>query len=96
MSRRRRKPAAQRAAQTFWAAAQPVDAVPRIASPDDPTAMVASLGPPPLGVLAGPGEHYLQAAYDKASGVAVALAAAGGLLGLDELEGAPDGADEPR
>ena len=87
MSRRRKKPAGPRAAAVsgvkFWGREGAIDPADAIAPSDDPTAMIRSLGPPPLGVLAGPGEHYLSAAYDKAAGVAVALAAAGDLLDLD-------------
>jgi len=87
MSRRRKKPGAQRAPERsgakFWGRDGALDPAHPVRPSPDPTAMVRSLGPPPLGVLAGPGEHYLNAAYDKAAGVAVALAAAGDLLDLD-------------
>jgi hypothetical protein len=89
MSRRRKKPAGQRASAgsgvKFWGREGAVESADAIVPSDDPTAMIRSLGPPPLGVLAGPGEHYLSAAYEKAAGVAVALAAAGDLLDLDGL-----------
>jgi hypothetical protein len=90
VSRRRKKPAGQRAPERsgakFWGRDGALDPARPIAPSADPTAMVRSLGPPPLGVLAGPGEHYLNAAYDKAAGVAVALAAAGDLLDLDPTD----------
>jgi hypothetical protein len=90
VSRRRKKPAAQRGAAAsgvkFWGREGAIDPAEPILPSEDPTAMIRSLGPPPLGVLAGPGEHYLGAAYDKAAGVAVALAAAGDLLDIDELD----------
>ena len=41
---------------------------------------MASLGPPPLGVHSGSAAHYLEAMYQKAAGVAVALAASADLL----------------
>jgi hypothetical protein len=89
MSRRRKKPAAQRSPERsgvkFWGREGSLDPARLITPSADPTAMVRSLGAPPLGVLAGPGEHYLSAAYDKAAGVAVALAAAGDLLDLEAL-----------
>lgn len=45
-----------------------------------PAAVVSSLGPPPLGTHDKVAEHYFVAIYDKAVGLASALAAAGGLL----------------
>jgi len=52
---------------------------PSIQRVDDPTALLRSLGSPRL---AGNrhAEHYLAAVYDKAAGLASAIAAAGGLL----------------
>ncbi len=88
MSRpRRRRPAvAPVAAPGFWGDDVPVPAAPRIAPTTAPTALVASLGAPPLpGGSAGDGA--LTAVYDEAVKVAAALAAATGLLaesqGLD-------------
>jgi len=48
-----------------------------------PTALVQSLGPPPLpnGAIA---EHYFEVIYERAAALAVALAASAGLSGLDE------------
>jgi len=89
VSRRRKKPPVQRSPERsgvkFWGREAALDPARPVAPSPDPTAMVRSLGPPPLGVLAGPGEHYLSAAYDKAAGVAVALAAAGDLLDFEAL-----------
>jgi hypothetical protein len=48
--------------------------------------VVASLGPPPLGVHSGSAAHYLEAMYQKAAGVAVALAASADLLELPEAD----------
>ena len=45
----------------------------------DPTALVESLGPLPF-PGAGLAQHYFQAVYERAAGLAVALAAAAGLL----------------
>lgn len=79
MSRpRRRRPGPR--PDKFWGAAAPVPIPEPIAPGDDPSATVASLGPPPLGAHSGPGEYYLAEAYRRASGVAIALAAAAGLL----------------
>lgn len=63
----------------FWGEDVPAPAAPRIAPTTAPTALVASLGAPPLpGGSAGDGA--LAAVYDEAVKVATALAAATGLL----------------
>jgi hypothetical protein len=56
----------------------------RITIADDPTTVVKSLGPPPLVGRDGIAEHYFDAVYEKAAGVAAALAAAGGVLAPDD------------
>jgi hypothetical protein len=53
---------------------------------DDPSAMVRSLGPPPLPGREIVAEQSFALAYDKAARRAVALAAAFGLMDLSELE----------
>jgi hypothetical protein len=45
----------------------------------DPTAMIRSLGPPPLAGHETVAEHYFAAVYEKAVGLAGALAVAAGL-----------------
>ena len=45
----------------------------------DPTALVQSLGPLPF-PGSGLAHHYFEAVYERAAGLAVALAAAAGLL----------------
>lgn len=58
----------------------------------DPTALVESLGPLPFpggGVAA---QHYFKAVYERAAGLAVALAAAAGLL---ELSPSGEVVDDP-
>ena len=53
---------------------------------DDPTAVLRSLGDPPLpgqGAVAG---HYLAAVVERAAGLATALAAAAGVLAQDDDE----------
>ena len=100
-SRRRRggrggKPTAQQL-RDFWGedVDDPVDDEPiRVITPGvDPTALVESLGPLPFpggGVAA---QHYFQAVYERAAGLAVALAAAAGLLETTNGE-AVDGTDD--
>jgi hypothetical protein len=46
----------------------------------DPTALLRSLGPPPLTGQGATAEHYLAAVVGRAAGLAAALAAAGDLL----------------
>jgi hypothetical protein len=57
----------------------------------DPTALVESLGPLPF-PGAGLAHHYFHAVYERAAGLAVALAAAAGLLEMSALT--DDAADE--
>jgi predicted acylesterase/phospholipase RssA len=57
-----------------------------VRSPEDPSAMIRSLGPPPLPGRETIAEHYFAAAYDKAARRAVALAAASGLMDVSEPE----------
>ena len=57
---------------------------------DAPTTMVQSLGQPPLAGSGQLAEHYFAAVYDKASGLASALAATAGLLDLGEPEDPDD------
>ena len=49
-----------------------------------PTAVVRSLGDPPLGKFASNAQHYYDAVYEKAQQFAVAVAAANGLLVMEE------------
>jgi len=69
--------------------AKPVDLwrpVPQLPEPEpiipatDPTAVLRSLGGPPLQGQGAVAEHYLAAVVERAAGLATALAAAAGLL----------------
>lgn len=51
-----------------------------------PTAVVRSLGDPPLGKFASSAQHYYDAVYEKAQQYAVAIATANGLLMADDNE----------
>jgi hypothetical protein len=51
----------------------------------DPGAVVRSLGDPPLGPNPATAAHHLTAIYEEAVRAATALAAANGLLEIDEL-----------
>lgn len=56
-----------------------------------PTAVVRSLGDPPLGKYATSAQHYYDAVYEKAQQFAVAIATANGLLVVDDSEDDGDG-----
>ena len=51
---------------------------------EDPTALISSLGPPPLPNHETAAEYYFAAVYDRATKQAVALAAASGVLAPDD------------
>jgi hypothetical protein len=78
-NRRGRRPKAAKPLE-LW---RPVPQLPEpepISPADDPTAVLRSLGDPPLpgqGAVAG---HYMAAVVERAAGLATALAAANGLL----------------
>ena len=100
-ARRRRsgrssKPSVQQL-RDFWGedVDDPVDDEPiRVITPGvDPTALVESLGPLPF-PGAGLAHHYFQAVYERAAGLAVALAAAAGLLEMSSVAGDADDEDD--
>jgi hypothetical protein len=70
----------------FWgtAAAHDEEEPTLIRPSEDPRAMIRSLGPPPLPGRETVSEHYFAAVYDKAASLAIALAAASGLLDTSE------------
>jgi hypothetical protein len=79
-SNTRRRPATGR---DFWGTDDAEEDVAAAIRPsDDPAAMIKSLGPPPIPGYETIAEHYFDAVYDKAAALAVALAAANGLLDL--------------
>lgn len=82
MSRRRRPASNPKSAQRFWGTASSFESGRAISPADDAVSVVASLGPPPLGIHSNSATHYLDAMYQKAAGVAVALAASADLLDL--------------
>ena len=75
-----------RATRDFWG---PEDA--EVLSPapiraaQHPTALVQSLGPPPLpnGAIA---QHYFEVIYERAAALAIALAASAGLVSADDAD----------
>jgi hypothetical protein len=86
---RRRRPASSR---SFWGNAELVAGENAAGEPElirpagDPTAMLQSLGPPQLPGGDTVAVHYFAAVYQRASAMAVALAAASGLLAADEVD----------
>jgi len=68
-------------ARDFWGS---VDAVPDLVAPirpaTDASGLVRSLGAPPLAGHEVISEHYFRAVYDRAAGLATAIAAGNGLL----------------
>ncbi len=59
-----------------------------------PTAVVRSLGDPPLGKYASNAPHYYDAVYQKAQHFAIAIAKANDLRVLDDSEDSPSTSDE--
>jgi hypothetical protein len=76
-------------AAELWRAGPPLPHPERIRPASDPTALIRSLGNPPLRGQSNVAEHYLIAVVERAADVATALAASAGLL----AEGDED--DEP-
>ena len=69
----------------FWGTEDTGDDLPASITPsDDPAAMITSLGPPPIPGHETAAQHYFDAVYAKAGALAIALAAASGLLVTDE------------
>jgi hypothetical protein len=104
-SRRRKAPARQAARQparqharhrpatgnNFWGTEDIGDDIPNTITPsDDPAAMITSLGPPPIPGHETGALHYFDAVYAKAAGLAIALAAASGLLATDGHDEDPE------
>jgi hypothetical protein len=89
MSPARRKQGQNRNRRSQKPKAKPLDLwrpVPQLSEPEpiapatDATALVRSLGDPPLPGQGAVAEHYLAAVVERAAGLATALAAAAGLL----------------
>jgi hypothetical protein len=83
-SKPRRKATPER---DFWGSATAIENDKRVdvvRPADDPTAMIRSLGQPPLPGSQVNAEYNFALVYDKAAALAVALAAASGLLDTDD------------
>lgn len=91
--RRKRK---QVDASAFWGSEERLEVeIPVIRVSDEPHSVVASLGTPPLPGRESAAEATYVAVYEKAAGLATALAAAAGQLrfGDDEDEDEDEGGD---
>jgi hypothetical protein len=62
----------------MWRPVPPLPPAEKVAPAPDPTALIRSLGDPPLRFHEA--DHYLAAVVERAAGLAAALAASGGLL----------------
>ena len=76
-AKRRRKKAK---GSDVWRAGGPLPDPEPIVPLRDPTALLRSLGDPPLQGQSQVAQHYLAAVVERAAGLATALAAAAGLL----------------
>ncbi|MEY2568894.1 MAG: hypothetical protein QOE35_3423 [Actinomycetota bacterium] len=74
----------------LWRPVPELDAPEPIRPASDPTALLRSLGDPPLQGQGAVAEHYVAAVVERAAGVATALAAAAGLLATNPEEQSGD------
>lgn len=84
-SRRRRQGQKPKPVELWRPVPQLPDPAP-ITPAGDPTALVRSLGDPPLQGQGAVAEHYLAAVVERAAGLATALAAAAGLLATPDAD----------
>jgi hypothetical protein len=85
--RRRGRGSARRRKPDLWRDVPALDEAPPIVPTADPTALLRSLGPPPLQRPAGLADYYLATVVSRAAGVAAALAATAGVLTEADAEG---------
>ena len=78
--RRQPKPVAKPKALHLWRPVPQLSELAPIIPAADPTALLRSLGDPPLQGQGAVAEHYLAAVIERAAGLATALAASAGLL----------------
>jgi hypothetical protein len=76
----RRRPAKKAKPADLWAAVPELPPLLPITPASDPTALLRSLGDPPLQGQGAVSGHYIGAFIERAAGLATALAAAAGLL----------------
>jgi hypothetical protein len=90
-NRRRKGPRKKKVdPKVFWGDAEQLAQVPdeKATITTNPSAVVQSLGRPPLSGQQNAAEHYFVAVYDRAVNLAAALAAAGNLIEPEDLTGA--------
>jgi hypothetical protein len=78
----------------LWRPVPPLAEPAPIVSVGDPTAVLHSLGDPPLQGQGAVAEHYMAAVIQRAAGLATALAATAGLLATEAGPDADDVEDE--
>jgi hypothetical protein len=83
-SRGRRRSASNQTPVDFWRPTPQVPEPAPVVPPSDATALLRSLGDPPLPGQGAAAEHYLAVVVERAAGLAVALAATAGLLAVPE------------
>ena len=86
---RRRRPQHQKRNNTrrdLWSPAPKLEDPDPIKPAADPTALIDSLGPPPLRGHSSVAEHHFAAVIERAAVLATALAASAGLLAEPEGE----------
>lgn len=71
----------------FWGDVEKLPDLDDVSLTTDPSAVVRSLGRPPLAGQEGLSEHYFRAVYDQTVVLAGVLATAGDLIDADELIG---------
>jgi hypothetical protein len=89
-NRRRKGPRKKKVdPKVFWGDAEQLAQVPdeKATITTNPSAVVQSLGRPPLSGQQNAAEHYFVAVYDRAVNLAAALAAAGNLIEPEDLTG---------
>ena len=79
-SRRRRSSPRRQKPRGLWAAVPAPDAPEPITPVSDPSALIDSLGAPPLKGHSSVAEHYLAAVVERAATLATGLADVAGLL----------------
>ena len=82
--RRPRQPRQGARKVDFWGEGATLEEVAPIVPASDPTALLRSIGSPPLQGRAAIAEYYLETVVRRAAGVATALAATAGLLAEDD------------
>lgn len=76
-----------RTAGDFWGEVDKLPSVDTVDLTSDPSAVVRSLGRPPLAGHEAVSEHYFRAVYEQAVTLAGVLATAGDLIDADDLTG---------